>query len=175
MISADASVNRVLLVTADRFRPEAGYEQVYTVISDAAGACLVSRGCESCRLEQFHALSNAGMHAFSPEQQVGGFFNYHQTLLLELLAKSGLLIGDVDWILPQNTNRDAWTIMARILRIDPGKIRMCAMADYGHTIGCDTLLNLRDLLRSDTGKPGDRLVMCTVGHGMNWQACLLTR
>ena len=174
MMIADNSINRVLVVTSDRFRPEASYEQSYTLISDGAGAVLLSRDASSLRLTQFHALRNAQMLDGSPEEQVGCFFNYHQKLITELLDKAEKEISDLRWIVPQNTNRGAWDIMAKVLKVDTGQVVMESMAEVGHVIGSDVLITLRGLVRSKRASSGDQIILCTVGHGMTWQACLLT-
>lgn len=175
LLATEESLSRVLCVSADRFPPGAAYEQAYSLISDGAAACVVSRAPAAYRLVASHHITNGAMVAADDDETVGSWFAYTHRLVTELLAKSGLGIDDVDWVAPQNTDVKAWRIVARLLRMDPARVCSPSLADVAHVISGDNIVNLAWMEERGVVKPGQRVLLTMAGYGMNWQGVILER
>lgn len=169
----------VLCVTADRFPADALYEQSYNVMSDGAAACVVrAKEAEAVqpgelRLLASHQITNGGLHAASDDETVGVFFSYVPRLVRQTLERAGLTVADIDWVIPQNTNRSAWEVAARLLGIDYSRVWQSTLAEVGHVTSADNLINLAALLDAGVVRTGQRLLLVMAGHGLNWQATIL--
>ena len=175
LIAADASVSTVLCVSADRFPPGSAYEQAYSLISDGAAACIVSREPAGYRLVGCHQITNGAMVVADDDEVVASYFAYTHRLVTELLAKVGLTVEDVDWVVPQNTDPKAWQILSRLLHIDADRVCAPTLADVGHVISGDNILNLAALGQRGVVEAGQRLLLTMAGYGMNWQAVVLEK
>lgn len=175
LLATDPSLSRVLCVSADRFPPGATYEQAYSLISDGAAACVVSREPASYRLVAAHHITNGAMVAADDDETVGSYFAYTHRLVGELLARAGLGAGDVDWVVPQNTDAKAWRILSRLLHIDAGRVFCASLPDVAHVISGDNIVNLSYLGDRGTVATGDRLLLTMAGYGMNWQGVVLEK
>jgi 3-oxoacyl-[acyl-carrier-protein] synthase-3 len=173
LLTAEASWQRVLCVTADRFPDGAIYEQAYNLVSDAAAACVVSRSPGAFRLVTAHQITNGGLGRATNDERVGTYFSYTRQLIDETLQRAGLTIADIAWIIPQNTHRRAWQIMARQLGVAVERVWRGSVGDVGHAIAADNIINLASLANSGRLHQGERIVLLMAGHGLNWQAVLL--
>lgn len=175
MLAAEPGWRRVLCVTADRFPAGARYEQAYNLISDGAAACVVSRDPApgAFRLVASHHVTNGGLGQATDDETVGSVFTYVHRLVAQTLAKAGLGPGDLDWVVPQNTNEKAWAILARVLGVPAAKVAFPTLADAGHVISADNVLNLQALAASGQIEPGQKLLLVMAGFGLNWQATIL--
>lgn len=175
MIAADPAVRRVLCLTADRFPQHALYEQTYNLISDGAAACIVSTEPAGYRLIATHAVTNGALSTASDDETVGSFFNYSHRTIQDVLAKAGLTIDDIDWIVPQNTNNVAWQILARLLSFDVERVYQPTLAEVGHVISGDNIINLKHLTDRGLATRGQKLLLFMAGYGLNWQAVILEK
>ena len=175
LILAEPDVGKVLCVTADRFPDEALYEQSYNLISDGAAACIVSTEKTGFRFLACDAVTNGAMVMASDDQTVGSFFNYTHDLVKKCVEKAGLEVGDIDWVVPQNTNVKAWRILSRLLNLDFDRVFLESLADVGHVISGDNIVNLKQLDESGRLEPGDRVLLVMAGYGSNWQCVLLEK
>lgn len=177
LLASEPEWERVLCVSADRFPPGARYEQSYNVISDGAAACLVTArpapGTRGLRLVATHQITNGGLHTASDDESVGTFFSYVPLLVRQTLARAGLTTADIDWVVPQNTNRHAWRIVAGLLGIDHERVWQRTLPDVAHAISADNIINLSSLLESAELRPGQRILLTMAGHGLNWQATVV--
>lgn len=175
IMSIDSRVNRALCVTADRFPENAVYEQAYNLISDGAAACIVSREPEGFRILTTHAVTNGALAAATDDETVGSFFNYTHRVIHETLEKGGLKVGDIDWIVPQNTNVIAWQIMCSLLPFDPARVYHPTLGSAGHVISGDNIINLKHLVDSGEVAKGDKVLLFMAGYGLNWQCVILEK
>lgn len=175
LLATDPAIARVLCVSADRFPPGARYEQAYSLISDGAAACVVSRAPAAYRLLAAHQITNGAMVSADDDETVGAFFAYTHRLVTELLAKAELTTADIDWVVPQNTDRKAWRILSRLLQLDDERVSCESLPDVAHVISGDNIINLAYLHDSGVVRPGDRLLLTMAGYGMNWQGVLLEK
>ena len=175
LLRSEPEVGRVLCVTADRFPPGALYEQSYNLISDGAAACVVSTDAGAFRLVVAHAITNGALAAASDDETVGAYFSYTHRAMQETLARAGLAIGDIAWIVPQNMNVRAWQILARLLKVDLERIAFPTLAAIGHVIAADNIINLRHLVEQGAVRRGERVLLVMSGYGLNWQCVILER
>ena len=173
LLAAEPDWQRILCITADRFPPDALYEQVYNLISDGAAACIVSRAPARFRLVGAHQITNGALALASDDETIGMYFNYMHRLVVETLERAGLTISDIDWVVPQNTLDKAWQILARVLGIDLDRVFYPTMPDIGHVISADNIVNLEALMASGRLEAGQRLLLTMAGFGLNWQATVL--
>jgi 3-oxoacyl-[acyl-carrier-protein] synthase-3 len=175
LLAAEPDMNRILCVTADRFPPRARYEQAYSLISDGAAACVVSRDVGDYRLIAAHHITNGAMVSADDDETVGAYFSYTSRLVGELLAKAGRSAAEVAWVVPQNTDPRAWRILARLLGIDEGCVFAASLPDVAHVISGDNIVNLSWLEGRDVLQVGDLVVLVMAGYGMNWQGLLMEK
>lgn len=175
LLASEPSFEQVLCVTADRFPEGAIYEQAYSLISDGASGFLVSREQRGYRVVACHHITNGAMVGASDDETVGSFFNYTHRLVREILAEAQIEIDAVDWIVPQNTNRKAWEILARLLNVELERVCCDSLPRVAHVIGGDNVVNLTELEASGRIHAGDRVLLVMAGYGMNWQAVMLEK
>lgn len=175
LIAAEPEVRRVLCVTADRFPEGALYEQAYNLVSDGAAACVVSAVRAGFRILACHAVTNGALSRASDDQAVGTFFSHALATMRGALARARLDIGDIGWIVPQNTHAAAWRILAGLLPFDPARVHFPALPEAGHVIAADNLINLKALEASGRLRAGDKVMLFMAGYGLNWQCTILER
>ncbi|MBO3749258.1 hypothetical protein J5X84_24530 [Streptosporangiaceae bacterium NEAU-GS5] len=173
LLATEPDWERVLCVTADRFPEGALYEQAFNLISDGAAACVVGREPAEFRLVTVHQISNGRLGQATDEVTVGTYFAYTHRLVQETLDRAGLTIGDIDWVVPQNTHVTAWRILARLLGVDEAKVWFPSMPRVGHVISADNVVNVSDLLASGQVRPGQRVALVMAGFGLTWQCAIL--
>src|SRR5262249_45980116 len=130
---------RVLCITADRFPAGACYEQAYNLVSDGAAGCVIAREPSGYRVLGCPPITNGAMVDATADETVGAWFSYSPRPILELLGSLGLRPADLDWIVPQNTHRAAWPILARMIGLSPACI-YDTTAENGHVISGDNLI-----------------------------------
>ena len=175
LLTSEPEIGKVLCVTSDRFPAGAFYEQAYNLISDGAAACIVSRKPEGFRVVATHAITNGALAQASDDETVGTFFSYMHKIIGETLAKAGLTLNDIQWIVPQNTNVSAWKILARLLGFDFDRVFLGTIGEIGHIISSDNLVNLMRMESAGQIRSGERLLLVMAGFGLNWQALILEK
>ena len=175
LLATEPDMERVLCVSADRFPAGASYEQAYSLISDGAGACVVSGRPSGYRLLAAHQITNGAMVSADDDETVGAYFSYTHRLVTELLAKAGVAAQDLTWVVPQNTNVKAWQILSRLLGVDHERVWCPSMPDVAHVISADNMVNMAYLEGSGRVQRGDKVLLAMAGYGMNWQGLLLEK
>ncbi len=173
LLKAESDMEQILCVTADRFPEGAIYEQAYNLISDGAACCLVSKKREGFKLLATHAITNGALAQATDNETVGCYFSYTHRCLTEIMDKAGITFTDLAWVIPQNTNVNAWTVLSQLLGIDREKVFFDSIKDVGHIISSDNVVNLCELKKTGKIKSGDKLLLLMAGFGLNWQAVLL--
>jgi len=175
LIESERGMDRVLCLTSDRFHEGALYEQSYNLISDGAAACVVSREEAAYEYVAGHQITNGALADASDDETVGSFFSFTHRAIQETFARAGIAPKELAWIAPQNTNRKAWTILARLLGVPLERVAMRTIAETAHMISGDNVVNLADLDAAGLVKPGDLVLLPMAGYGMNWQCTLLRK
>jgi 3-oxoacyl-[acyl-carrier-protein] synthase-3 len=173
LLLAEPELDTVLCLTADRFPVGASYEQAYNLVSDGAVSCTVSRRPGPFRLLGVEQVTDGALGSADDDETVGAFFTQTCAVVERLCARLGMKTGDVDWVVPQNTNVHAAPILARLLGLEGEQVHAPSVGSVGHLIAGDALVNLADLHDSGRTRPGQRIVMPIAGYGLNWQAAML--
>jgi 3-oxoacyl-[acyl-carrier-protein] synthase-3 len=175
LLMAEDDMKQILCVTADRFPKNAIYEQAYNLISDGAAACVVSRKAEGYKILATHAITNGALAQASDNETVGCYFSYTHRLLTEIMEKANMSFANLSWVVPQNTNVNAWSVLSSLLGIDREKVFFDSIKTVGHIISSDNMVNLIELEKTGRIKSGDTLLLLMAGFGLNWQAVLLEK
>jgi 3-oxoacyl-[acyl-carrier-protein] synthase III len=173
LLALEEGWERVLCLTADRFPEGALYEQSFNLVSDGAAACLVSRGPGAFRLRAVHGRTNGALARASDDETAGSFFAWSHRVIHQTLAKAGIEIGDLALLVAQNMNRKALEILARLLPLDPARVACPTLAEVGHVISGDNLINLQRLQADGALGRGDFVLLFMAGYGLNWQGAVL--
>lgn len=171
----EPEIGAVLCVSADRFPANAVYEQAYNLISDGAAACVVSLAPVGYRVVACHQATNGAMATADDDETVGSYFSYAHRVIKETLAKAKIGMDRIAWVVPQNTSDKAWRILAKILRFDFERVYQGSLADVGHVISQDNMINLVSLEKTGRLKSGDHLLLFMAGFGLNWQCVILEK
>jgi 3-oxoacyl-[acyl-carrier-protein] synthase-3 len=172
-LSGEPKAERILCVTADRFPPGARYEQAYSLISDGAAACIVTRAPAAFRILACHQITNGAMALATADETLGSYFSYSKLAIEQTLERAGLRIGDIDWIVPQNTHRDAWRILSGLIDFPHERVAAASLPNVGHIISADNVANLCALRERAGSLAGARVLLTMTGFGSNWQCVIL--
>lgn len=174
-LTAEDNINNILCISADNFPQNAYYEQAYNLISDGGAACLVSRKAQGFRILTVRHITNGAQVCASDDETVGSYFSYLHQLISDTLHQIDKTVADIDWVVPQNTNAKAWTILANLLGIDEHKAWFESLAQVGHVISSDNIINLSHLDNSGQINKGDLVLLFMAGFGSNWQCMVVEK
>ena len=175
LLASEAHLNTVLCLTADRFPNGAVYEQGYNLISDGAACCSISRQKGPFKIIDCHQISNGAMAQASDDETAGFYFNYTHRSVKEVLERNDMVLGDIQWIVPQNTNVKAWQVLCSVLAFDFQKVLMPTRTEIGHCISGDNIINLMVANQREMIRRGDRILMPMAGFGLNWSCVILEK
>ena len=175
LLVAEPEMRRVLCITSDRFPEGAQYEQSYNLISDGAAACIASLEPGGFRVVACHGITNGAMVSATADETVGSYFSYAHRVIQETLAKAGLQMDDIDYVVPQNTNVKAWQILSRLLGLDYERVYFPTLGEVAHVISGDNIINLKSLVETERVAAGQRVLLFMAGYGANWQCIILER
>lgn len=102
------------------------------------------------------------------------YVEFTATCIERAVAKAGLAICDLRFVLPHNVNLPSWDQIAQRLGATRGQIYLQNVARYGHTFGADPFLNLFDADREGLLATGDHVALVSVGLGAT-AACAILR
>jgi 3-oxoacyl-[acyl-carrier-protein] synthase-3 len=174
LLLSEPGRQHALCVGVDVLPDGAPREILYNVISDAACAVVVSRGCRDEKWLGFTQLSRGyycDPAACVPEI-VAAYFPTAKAVIEQLLAERGLQPEDVDVVVPTGVNRSSWDILLRLVGISPDRLHR-GLPSFGHTITADAFLYLQELRRQRQVARGSRLLLFTYGFGSSWCGLLL--
>jgi 3-oxoacyl-[acyl-carrier-protein] synthase-3 len=176
---AEEDVRTVVCVSADRLPAGAPREMVYNLVSDGACAALLRRGEPGERVRNrvvaCHQITKGALwDAGSFESEIiAAYFPTARAAVEETLAKAGVTMRDVAWVIPHNVSLRSWEILLRLIDCPREKLFAENIGRVGHTIAADNFINLRDASDAGLLEPGDLLLLFTFGYGLNWSCMLL--
>jgi 3-oxoacyl-[acyl-carrier-protein] synthase-3 len=115
----------------------------------------------------------------SPFLQMNGqaVFKYAVRVLDEVgretVAKAGMTLDDVDWLIPHQANVRILDATARRLGLAPEKL-VVTVDHHGNTSAASVPLALDEFVRAGKIRAGHRVLMQGVGGGFTWGATLAT-
>ncbi|HTE04637.1 MAG TPA: ketoacyl-ACP synthase III [Planctomycetota bacterium] len=90
----------------------------------------------------------------------------------QLVARHGLKLADIAWLIPHQANRHIVAAVARELGFPDGRT-LLNVDRCGNTVAAGVPMALDELLRSGRAAPGDRILLTCVGAGFTGGATLL--
>jgi 3-oxoacyl-[acyl-carrier-protein] synthase-3 len=92
-------------------------------------------------------------------------------VLEEALAKAGLTVADVDWVVPHQANRRILDATARKLGLAPERV-IVTVDEHANTSAASVPLALDVAVRDGRIKRGDLIVLEAMGGGFTWGAAV---
>jgi 3-oxoacyl-[acyl-carrier-protein] synthase-3 len=131
---------------------------------------LILPGCASANPPS-HEVINQRMHYLQMDGQ--RVFRFATRVMADSVAKvvteAGLLVDDIDLVIPHQANDRIIELARRRLRLPPEKI-MVNIDRYGNTSSASIPLALVDAVEEGRVKSGDHLVFVGFGAGLTWAA-----
>jgi 3-oxoacyl-[acyl-carrier-protein] synthase III len=176
LLVSDSSLRNVLCVGVDALPEGAPREILYSLISDAGCAVVLSRENLQCRWRSFHQVSKGYYWNIVEKQKeiIASYFPTSRAVIRELFDKASIGAADVRWVLPTGVSKSSWDILANIASLDASRIYR-APSNFGHTITADNILHLESLLASRMALPGDQMLLFTYGFGSTWCGLILEK
>jgi 3-oxoacyl-[acyl-carrier-protein] synthase III len=174
LLTADASIARVLCVSVDVLPAGSTREILYNVISDGACALLLERGPGPNRIVAERQITKGyywDCEALANEI-VAAYFPTARTIIADTLGAAGLTRDDVALIVPHNVSRRSWEILLQLTGLDAERLYADNIALKAHVISGDNFINLKDAGSAGRLQQGDRLLLFNFGFGASW-ACMV--
>jgi len=92
-------------------------------------------------------------------------------VLDEAVAKAGLTMADIDWVVPHQANRRILDATARKLGLDPGRV-IVTVDEHANTSAASVPLALDVAVRDGRIRRGDMVVFEAMGGGFTWGAAV---
>lgn len=92
----------------------------------------------------------------------------------ECLARSGLTMDQISWVIPHQANLRIMDAMANLFHMPQDKIYK-TIQKYGNTSASCIPIALDELLQENTLKENERILLLAAGGGMTWGAAIVTK
>ena len=174
LLLAEPDLQHILCVGVDVLPPTACREILYNVMSDAACAVVVSKGCLAERWIGFHQVTK-GYYWNVPAMEkeiIAAYFPTSGLVLREILRKTELTPEQIAYVIPTGVNERSWPILLRLAGIPEARLYQPARR-FGHTIAADNFLFLEEIRKRKAVPKGSRLLLFTYGFGSTWSALVL--
>lgn len=164
-----------LCITGDVLPPHAKREIMYSLMSDAVAATVVTPAAGTNRILAFFELRQTyfwdpSIHA---DELLAAYFPLAQRTIQRCLQSAMVSADEIRWFVPHNVSVRSWEILARLIGVPSERIWMNNIARVGHTISCDHIINLSDMEDAGALTAGDLLLLFTFGFGASWSCLLL--
>jgi 3-oxoacyl-[acyl-carrier-protein] synthase-3 len=150
-----------------------------TVIGDGAAAALVGLA------DHGDALLGLAHHTLGEFYEGGNMpeplrQRYQKTYVPNVAAvirdavdDAALTMDDISLVLPHNVNRYSWSTIARYLGLPLARVYLTNIPKIGHCHCADPFMNLASARADAAVRPGDIVVMVSVGHGGTFCAAVV--
>jgi 3-oxoacyl-[acyl-carrier-protein] synthase-3 len=171
---------RALLVTGEkRLTSLVRFLGSSTAIGEASAACLIGVGGAGDRV-----LSYADRTVGLPDpgnwvsEEAANAFNGRYTedlagVIEAAVLRAGLCLGDIAMVIPHNVSRLLWRRTVSALGLDPARVYLDTVPQYGHCYCSDPFLNLESLRRQGRLEAGGRYLLTSVGLGATHSAAVI--
>ncbi|MFP1730556.1 3-oxoacyl-[acyl-carrier-protein] synthase III C-terminal domain-containing protein [Lonsdalea quercina] len=163
----------LVIIAEKAFHPKVQLIADTTIMGEAACVLLVSRrpgpvrllGTTTTRDGQF-SINSGHFTDASPMHFPHSYTDFVCRHIIKSLEHAGLDLNDIAHIAPHNVNLTSWKDIERTLSLPAGKIVMENIAQYGHCFGADPFINLQHLIETRQIKPGDKVLLISIGLGI---------
>jgi 3-oxoacyl-[acyl-carrier-protein] synthase III len=90
----------------------------------------------------------------------------------EVLAEQGLAVSDIDMLIPHQANLRINEMVAKLLRLDPGKVHN-NIQKYGNTTSATLPLAFHEARQAGKAPEGSLVAFTALGAGLHWGAVLM--
>jgi 3-oxoacyl-[acyl-carrier-protein] synthase-3 len=145
-----------------------------TLHSDGAFADLVGIKAGGSRLPCSEKTVTEGLHALTMQgpRLFRRAIRRLEIAVLETLKAHGLIVSDVRWFLFHQANGRLLEKVAERLGISPSQT-VSTIERYGNTSSSSLPLTLDAVVQGGQIKPGDLILLATIGSGLTWGTALL--
>ena len=190
-MSADESIQTVLLVTGDAAPPGNRSLLPITIHGDAGSAVILRRegtqgplllGVEALTLGHLQnaiTMARTNGHvdividALCIEKQVMPVYFLNMLVVInKALEGAHLSLNDIDHFIYSNLSRRDREGFCKMVGRPKGSLPQTPMAEYGHTFASDLLINYVHMLRDGLIHPGQLLMFASAGIGFTWGVTL---
>ena len=180
LLARGSATDVAIVVTADvAFTPIMQVIPNSSVTGDAGVACLFSRRDPGHRVLAAR-IDTYGRHAacqWQDEAANAEFEAEYPARLADVMRRAlddaGLTWPDIRLVLPHNVNTFSWKQVAARAGIPIESVYLDQVPHTAHCFGADIFLNLAAADRAGLLRPGDRLMLATVGLGAVFAAVVL--
>lgn len=180
LLAASGPGTRAIVVTADvAFTPILQVIPNSSVTGDAGVACLFGRDGAGHRVLASR-VDVYGQHAACQWQDDGTAAEFETeyparvaATMRAALDEAGLTLDDIRLILPHNVNVFSWKRVAAAAGIDLARVYLDQVPETAHCFGADIFLNFAHAEHAIGFRPGDKLLLVTVGLGAVFAACVI--
>lgn len=168
-------ITNVLCVSSDVFPTNANREIIYNILSDGAGAMLLTKNHDENTIVISSQITK-GYYWDSDTHKnelIASYFPTARNIILETLKKAKLTIDDIALLIPHNVSMRSWDILLKLINFPKDRFFGENIARNGHSIGADNIINLKDALDGKRLKKGDYFLMFNFGFGVNWSCIIL--
>ncbi|ACS83923.1 3-oxoacyl-[acyl-carrier-protein] synthase III C-terminal domain-containing protein [Musicola paradisiaca] len=169
----------LLLIGEKAFHPRVKLIRDTTLMGEAACAVLLSRQGDGPAILSRHTGQDGrfSIQKGYDERETTEFgehyIDFTRRHLLAALDKANLTLGQIDWIAPHNVNLSSWHRLAQLLDFPREKIFLDNIPHYGHCFGADPFINLHFLMRQQRVRPGDKVMLVSVGLGATYASLIV--
>jgi 3-oxoacyl-[acyl-carrier-protein] synthase III len=190
-MATDESIQNVLLIAGDAAPPGNRSLLPITMHGDASSAVILRRegtdgplllGVEAMTLGRLHnaitmVRTNGRLDiivdALSLEREVMPIYFLNMLVVVnKALAAASLSLNDIDHFIYSNISRRDREAFCKMLGRPKGSLPATPMAEYGHTLGSDLVINYVTMRREGLIRPGQLLLFASAGIGFTWGVTL---
>ena len=174
LLTAEPQLQNILCVGADSLPVGACREILYSIVSDAACAVVVSRTGSQYHWLAFHQISK-GYYWDVPARDreiIAAYFPAAKATINGVLQEAGLRSDEIDLVIPTGVNAASWPILLRLCGLPEQRLYI-PQRRFGHTIAADSFLLLEEARENGALRPGMRVLLFTYGFGSSWCALVL--
>lgn len=175
VLLSEENIRNVLCVSSDVFPTHAPREIIYNVLSDGAGAVVLSKNCQENRVVAISQITKGYYWDGEARRHelIAAYFPTARTIILETIKKAKLTIDDIALLIPHNVSMRSWNILLQLLNFPKARFFGQNIAKIGHSIGADNIINLKDALDQKLVKKGEYVLLFNFGFGVNWSSIII--
>jgi 3-oxoacyl-[acyl-carrier-protein] synthase-3 len=91
---------------------------------------------------------------------------------MHALKSARLTSAELDWVVPQQANRNIVTTISERLGFPLSKF-VLNLSEYGNTLAASIPIALDEGVRDGRIQPGQTVLMCALGAGIAWGAMMV--
>jgi 3-oxoacyl-[acyl-carrier-protein] synthase III len=175
----DPGARALVLVGEKRLAPLARLVARTCALGEASAACLVGLGGPRDRVLSYadrtvRLLSEGVWTSVESEREFGeGYVRNLAAVVRDAVRRAGIGLADITRVVPHNVSRLLWSRTAAVLGIEPSRIFLETIAEYGHCLCADPFLNFAALRDAGQLVPGGRYLLTAVGLGSTYAAMVV--